>query len=334
MKAFVLHGPHRYGLEQDWPEPKHRPGSALVRVHFCGICGSDLPRFGDAGSYHYPIILGHEFTGVVESSELWEKGARVAVLPIMPCGSCAGCRKLGPFHCEKYEFLGSRNDGGMAQLCLVPDQNLLRLPGDAGLREGTLAEPLAVALHVLRASKFKFGMSAAVVGAGTIGLLIALWLREFGASKVIVADIKESARKKAGMLGFSDVVDPLREECGAADLAIDAAGSSASLQKCVETANPGGKICVIGRNPKDTVIPAAHFERFMRKELELCGIWGYDADGETGTIERMFSRCRDILPFLMEKEISLEEAKKTMDDYVVHNHPYVKTVINIQSGQD
>jgi len=332
MKALVLHAPKNYSLEQNWPEPEIKPGQSLIRVNYCGICGSDLPRFGDAGSYYYPIILGHEFTGIVESSEFWEKGARVAVLPIMPCGICNGCRKLGSFHCVKYEFLGSRNDGGMAEYCIVPDQNLIKLPDDLGLREGTLVEPLAVALHAARMSGIKFGMSAAVIGAGTIGLLIALWLREFGASKIIIADIKESARTKAKILGFTDVIDPSEktsEKTETADIAIDAAGSSGSLQKCIEITNSGGKICVIGRNTKDTIIPINLFEKFMRKELSLSGIWGYNTDGENAVIERMFSRCKEILPYFIEKEIFISEACKTIDDYVLHNHPYIKTVINI-----
>ena len=331
MKALVLHAPHEYRLETNWHDPQNKPGHSIVRVHYCGICGSDLPRFGDAGSYSYPIILGHEFTGTVESSEFWEKGTRVAVLPIIPCGTCKGCRsKLGAFHCEKYEFLGSRSDGGMAQYCLVPDKNLIKLD-DAGLKEGTLIEPLAVALHAARISGLRYGMSAAVIGAGTIGLLIALWLREFGASRVMIADIKESARIKAKTLGFSHIIDPLQNEITeleGADVAIDAAGSSESLKMCIGLANPGGKICVIGRNTRETIIPAAQFERFMRKELNLSGIWGYDTDGEIDVMEHMFSHRAKELALLIEKEVPLAKACQIIDDYVIHNQPYIKTVIS------
>jgi len=332
MKALVLHAPNKYSLETDWKKPQIKPGYSIVRVHYCGICGSDLPRFGNAGSYFYPSILGHEFTGVVEDSEFWKKGTRVAILPIMPCGICEGCRKLGPFHCVKYEFLGSRNDGGMAEYCLVPDKNLIELPEDVGMKEGTFVEPLAVALHAARISGLKFGMSAAVIGAGTIGLLIALWLREFGASRVVVVDIKESARIKAGLLGFSHIIDPSQNNAGEnekVDVVIDAAGSSESFKKCIELANPGGKICIIGRNTRDTVIPITHFERFMRKELSICGIWGYNMDGETEVMERMLSRCGKDLACLIEKEVLLSEVCKIIDDFVVHNQPYIKTIINM-----
>lgn len=332
MKALVLHAPHKYSLETDWRDPQTKPGYSVIRVHYCGICGSDLPRFGDSGSYSYPIILGHEFTGIVESSKSWEKGTRVAVLPIIPCGICNGCKNLGPFHCEKYEFLGSRNDGGMAEYCLVPDKNLMKLPDDVGMKEGSLVEPLAVALHTARKSGLKSGMSAAVIGAGTIGLLIALWLREFGASRVIVADIKESARAKAGMFGFSHIIDPSQNAVAGvenADVVIDAAGSSESLKKCIELANSGGKICIIGRNTHSTTIPVTHFERFMRKELSLCGIWGYNMDGETGVMENMFLRYGKNLACLIEKEVLLSEACEIIDDYVLRNHQYVKTVINL-----
>ena len=158
MKALVLHGPGRFGVEPEWPDPQPRPGWARIRVARAGICGSDLPRFVATGSYHHPMILGHEFAGIVDEpapdSERYRGGEPVAVLPLIPCGDCPGCDRNEPFHCERYQFLGSRNDGGFAQYCLVPEENLFPPPPGFDLRWGAFLEPLAVGLHVVRRSGF------------------------------------------------------------------------------------------------------------------------------------------------------------------------------------
>lgn len=170
MKALVLHGPGSYRVESAWPDPILVPGWALIRVRQAGICGSDLPRFAVTGSYHHPMILGHEFAGTVETPALgsarFRTGDCVAVLPIIPCKACEGCQTGDPFHCRNYQFLGSRNDGGFAEYCLVPEENLFRLPAGVDFRAGAFIEPIAVALHVVRRSGFQKGESALVFGRG------------------------------------------------------------------------------------------------------------------------------------------------------------------------
>ena len=140
MKALVLHGPNDFKVENDWPAPEAKEGWAVVKVAYAGVCGSDMPRFFKTGSYHHPMIIGHEFSGVVEVPAVGgsvPKGTPVAVMPIIPCGVCSGCKKTGePFHCKQYQFIGSRNDGGFAQYCLVPESNLLRLDSADNLLQG------------------------------------------------------------------------------------------------------------------------------------------------------------------------------------------------------
>ena len=132
MKALVLYSPGRFTVVDDYEKPVVKPGWALVRVLYAGICGSDLPRFAVTGSYHHPMILGHEFMGVIDTpapdSEKYKGGEMAAALPLIPCGQCPGCRESEPFHCENYQFLGSKNDGGFAEYCLVPKENLFHLP--------------------------------------------------------------------------------------------------------------------------------------------------------------------------------------------------------------
>jgi len=325
VKALVLHGPGRYRVESDWPDPEVKSGWARVKVRFAGICGSDLPRFAVRGSYHHPMILGHEFSGLVDTpapaSKCFETGQRVAVLPIIPCGRCAGCATGQPFHCTNYQFIGSRNDGGFAEYCLVPETNLLPLPDEVDLRVGAFIEPIAVALHVLRRSGFRAGQSAIVYGAGSIGILIALWLQVFGAARVAIADIRPESLETARAMGLEEVLDAralpaVANQTALAesgfDAAFEAAGSAAALLSAIERVRSGGRITVVGRDTKDTLLPLASFERLMRKEIALHGCWGYNLSGEEAfVLEKLRQGCFPV-EHLISHEITLEQAPEVI----------------------
>ena len=115
MKAAVLHNIKdlRY---QDFPDPEISSGQVLLKVGVCGICGSDMPRYFSTGSYDMPKILGHEFMGTIADCGAdvtdFKPGERVAANPLMPCGKCDYCTTGMYFHCESYNFLGSRSHGG------------------------------------------------------------------------------------------------------------------------------------------------------------------------------------------------------------------------------
>jgi L-iditol 2-dehydrogenase len=329
-----------YRVENEWPTPEARQGWTLVKVLHAGICGSDIPRFASTGSYRHPMILGHEFSGAVESpapgSERWKKGDVVGVLPLIPCGSCRGCRDGEPFHCEGYQFLGSRNDGGFAEYCLVPEENLFPLPRTLDPRAGALVEPIAVALHTVRRSGFVKGQSALVIGAGAIGLLTGLWLRAFGASRVVMADIRPESLSMAERIGLTETVDLRDEACGREgfrsaaggfDACFEAAGSREALGLAVEMANDGGTVTVVGRDKGDTVIPHGVFERLMRRELSLRGCWGYNLRGD----ERLLARTLEeggfsVLP-MVTREISLDEAPEVIGKMINRDFYYCKVLI-------
>ena len=334
MKALVLHGPGSYKFEPEWPRPEQRPGWALIRVRYAGICGSDLPRFAVTGSYRHPMILGHEFSGTVEEpapgSSRFGPGDEVAVLPIIPCGACEGCRTGEPFHCSNYQFIGSRNDGGYAELCRVPEDNLLRIPAEFGLRAGAFIEPIAVALHVVRRSGFEAGKSAIVFGAGAIGLLVAMWLRAFGASRVVVADIRPDSIQRARSAGFEEAYDPsAAKPPGLFDAAFEAAGSSRALVAAVESAKDKAVLTVVGRDVQDTVLPRATFEALMRKELTAHGCWGYNLGGEEELLMRTLRRGEIRVDPLITHEIGLEEAAATIAGMIDHRFSYCKVLVRM-----
>ena len=315
MRALVLHGPGRFSVEPDWPDPQPESGWARIRVTRAGICGSDLPRFITTGSYHHPIILGHEFAGIVDEpapgSEAFRGGESVAVLPLIPCGDCPGCARAEPFHCERYQFLGSRNDGGFAQYCLVPEENLFPLPETFDVRWGAFLEPLAVTLNVVRRSGFVAGQRVLVFGAGTIGLLTGLWLRVFGAAQVVMADVRGASLEIAWHVGFEDVVDPEDARFASMapfDAAFEAAGAVPALLSAIDRTRDKGTITVVGRDTNDTVIPVTMFEMLMRKEITVRGCWGYNMLGEHAFVREMLRQERFPLEPLITHEVGLGEA--------------------------
>ena len=336
VKALVLHGPGDYTVESDWPKPSVQPGWAIIRVRYAAICGSDLPRFTTTGSYHYPIILGHEFAGEIEEtaphSTRFRGGERVAVLPIIACGRCDGCSRGEPFHCEEYQFLGSRNNGGFAEYCLVPEDNLFELPPELALRTGALIEPAAVALHAVRRSGFMSGQSALILGAGAIGLLIGLWLRAFDACRIAVADIRDENIRVAHSMGFAGAYNPKDEARIPKEMydhTFEAAGANAALLKAIEKTKSKGVITVIGRDINDTIIPLKSFETLMRKELSLRGCWGYNLLQDIEFFREVIRRESFDMSRLISSEITLDEAPETIKRMADKSIWYLRVVIKI-----
>ncbi|MGQ9589361.1 MAG: alcohol dehydrogenase catalytic domain-containing protein, partial [Planctomycetota bacterium] len=131
MDALVLHAVGDLRLERV-ARPAPRAGEALVRVAFCGVCGSDIPRIYEKGTYSFPLIPGHEFAGTVEAAGEgvggFRPGDRVAVFPLVWCGHCAACERGRYAQCADYDYLGSRSDGAFAEYVVAPARNLVRVP--------------------------------------------------------------------------------------------------------------------------------------------------------------------------------------------------------------
>jgi len=336
MKALVLHGKGGdYRYEPDWKNPDRPKGNVIVKVRYSGICGSDIPRLAQNGSYCHPIILGHEFSGTVfeaDPESAFKNGEPVAVLPIMPCGVCEGCLTSGPFHCKNYQFIGSRNDGGFAEYCTVPEDNLLRLVNDKLLRAGSFVEPMAVGLHTVRRSGFVPGKTAVVFGSGPIGLMIGIWLREFGANRVVMADMREMNLNIARQSGF-ETMDISKENTlcpDGIDYAFEAAGSSKALSDAVDILKGLGTLTVVGRDVKDAVIPLKTFETLMRKELRLIGCWGYDMRGEHDFVSAALERNASAMELLITNEVSIENARQLICDMCNRKIEYCKATISFK----
>ena len=327
MNAFVLHavGDMRY---QQVPRPTPSDGEVLVRVGFCGVCGSDIPRVFVKGTYHFPTIIGHEFSGTVEACgpgvDDFTPGDRVVVFPLIWCGQCASCEQGKYVQCLDYDYLGSRSDGAFADFVVAPRQNLVPVPEGVSLEEAAMTEPAAVALHALRrAGGCSVGDSVAVFGAGPIGLMVAQWARAMGASPVILFDIipekTEMARRAGFSLAFNNLaVDPVQTIQSitgrdGAHVCVEGAGVPQTFNQAAASAMRGGRLIMLGNPSADVTFPAGLISQLMRREVTLFGTWnsdysaaGNDDDWRT-VLAAMASKAIDLAPLITHR-IRLEDA--------------------------
>ena len=295
MKALMLHGVGDLRLE-DIPRPVCRDGEALVRVAFCGVCGSDIPRIFTKGTYSLPLVCGHEFAGVVEAVgagvEEYAPGDRVAVFPLIWCGKCPACEQGRYVQCSNYDYLGSRSNGAFAEFVAAPRQNLIRIPPGVRFDEAAMTEPAAVALHALRrAGGTAIGETVAIFGGGPIGLMASQWARGMGAAKVMVFDVVAEKLALARRLGLESVhdsreVDPVetvREltDGRGAHVAIEAAGVPATMVQSLGAVRQGGRVVLLGNPSADVTLPADLISTMLRREVEVRGTWNsvYSAAG-------------------------------------------------------
>jgi L-iditol 2-dehydrogenase len=296
VKACVLHAVSDLRVEQvEAPAPK--AGEALVRVGACGVCGSDIPRVFNKGTYRFPTIIGHEFAGVVEGvgpdTDASVVGRNVAVFPLLPCRTCAFCRVGEYALCRDYDYLGSRSDGAFADYVCAPLWNLLPVPAGVNMEEAAMTEPAAVAAHALRQGGIDVGDTVAIFGAGPIGLMLAQWARVWGASRVLLVDVDADRLAFARDLGFSDTcnaadADPAEWVADmttmGADLVVEGSGASPAFEQCMRSARPFGRVVLMGNPAGEMRLSQDGYWAILRKQLHVSGTWNstYSGPGEPG----------------------------------------------------
>ena len=287
MNALVLHavGDARY---EQIPKPAVTPGEALVRVGFCGVCGSDIPRTFVKGTYHFPTVCGHEFAGVIEACgegvDEYKPGDRVVVFPLLWCGKCDSCELGNYVQCSDYDYYGSRRDGAFAEYVSVPPKNLVPVPDGVSMEAASMTEPAAVALHALQRAGGGFvGETVVIFGAGPIGLMAAQWARMMGAARVIVFDLIPEKLEMAERLGFElaldvredDPVERVKELTGGhgAEVCVEGAGVPITLNQAIAAARVNGRVVILGNPSADVTLPASLISLAMRRELDILGTW-------------------------------------------------------------
>lgn len=298
MKAARWHGPRNIKIE-DIPEPRPKKGEVKVKVHWCGICGSDLheyvagPIFIPYDKEHSltgekaPIVLGHEFAGeVVEVGEgvtTLKIGDKVVVEPIISCKECENCG-IGKYNlCTSLGFHGlAGGGGGFAEYTVFPEKFVHKLPDNLSTEEGALVEPIAVAVHSVRQSKLKEGDSAIVFGSGPIGLGTIQAVRAAGVKQVIAVEIANKRKEYAKKFGANAVLDPTEvnvpEEVwkltgqSGMDVAFETVGIQSTLIDALNSLRAGGQVVITSIWEKEISINP---NLIVLTEKELVGTIAY-----------------------------------------------------------
>lgn len=251
MKALFYTGAHSLEL-RDAPDPEPAAGETLVRVDAAGICGSDLHAWhGHDARRVPPMILGHELAGTVVDGPM--TGQRVAINPLVGCGSCRDCLEGEANLCTRRDLLGLGRAGGFAELVAAPTANLFALPDDLDTVTASLMEPTAVSVHAIalaeRLGRRPISESAClVIGGGAIGLLAALILKDKGVAELVIAETAAPRRQMLESLDIASVINPI--DTPAADdhfdLVVDAVGSGPTRNDASRCCRGGGVISHIG----------------------------------------------------------------------------------------
>ena len=244
MKAAVYEGANEIVMRHV-PIPQVKEGWSLLKVNYCGICGTDMNIY--AGSHpraKNTLVIGHEFSGEVIEHPTLAAGTQVTALPLLSCGECEPCRSGNSHVCESLGLLGIDEAGGMAEYVLVPADDVYPLSEGMSLKTGALIEPFAVAVHAVRESDFNMGDSVTVFGAGPIGLCTAIVLKLSGTRDISVVEVNPFRKKLAEDLGFSVVESAV--DIPSSDMVFDCAAHPAVAAQLVKATKIKGQIVLVG----------------------------------------------------------------------------------------
>jgi (R,R)-butanediol dehydrogenase/meso-butanediol dehydrogenase/diacetyl reductase len=293
MLAVRWHGRGDVRVEEVPPPAPPGPGEVQLRVRWCGICGTDLeewlggPVFIPAAAPHpvtgarAPLVLGHEFAGVVVAAGAGvtgpRPGRRVAVDTIVSCGTCYWCRRGEVTRCPALGALGLHGDGGLAELCNAPARMCLPVPDTVADDEAALAEPLAVAVRALRRAGLRPGERVAVIGAGAVGLMAVQAAAASGADGVAVVEPLPQRRALAVRLGAGRAVPPGEAGALEADVAVECAGTASAVHTALQALRSGGRAVLLGIAAQPALIAPMDL---IRGEKSLIGslshVWDQD----------------------------------------------------------
>lgn len=334
MKAVVKHNDKPYELSvADMAKPEVRHGEVLVKVNRVGICGSDLHMYAGHEGYDwisYPLVLGHEITGiVVEGENKALEGQRVVINPYVPCGECEYCNDGKENLCDNNGFsvkkkapkslqYGFRQHGGMAEFISVPEENVIPISESVSDNVAAVSEALAVGLTAVEKIDAIQGKTAIIFGPGPIGLGIASLLVGLEAEKIVMVGVSgdEERLALAQELGVhhtvnasENIIDGLLAENNGYDMVFDCSGHHSVPKNAVKTLKKGGQLVLVGIS---TQAFALEMDQVVRGEIQVIGSYGITHE----TFKRTIEYAKDeAFPFekLVSDAYSIENAKDAFD---------------------
>lgn len=288
MKALLLTAPSKLELV-DFPAPEPAADEVVVRVHACGICGSDIHGWdGSSGRRNPPLIMGHEAAGEVlaigSGVTAWKPGDRVTFDSTISCGKCPSCRAGQVNLCENRRVIGVapaeyRQHGAFAEQLAVPGRILYRVPDSLSFEQAAMVEPVSIAIHAVQRTTIAPGSTAVVIGSGMIGLLVIQALRWAGARQIVAVDLVDSRLALARQLGATHTINSGKADTAAeiasltenqgADTAFEVVGFTPTVNLAFATVKRGGTVVLVGNlSPKTQDFP---LQAVVTKELTVLG---------------------------------------------------------------
>jgi len=298
----------------------------LIKVACCGVCGTDRHIYEGKAPSSIPVILGHEFSGMIvekgDSDSKFNIGDKVAIDPNIYCGHCDYCRKGMVSFCENLKALGVSMNGGFAEYSIVPASQAYLLPPDFDLSVAAFAEPLSCCLRGIEHADIQPGNTVIIIGGGSIGLLMVQLVRNAGASKIILVE-PDSYKQKLGIeLGADCSLNPYDEKIfeeikeltnSQVDVVIECVGSKDSVENAIKIAGKGGKVVIFGLAPKDQNL-TLNLQYLFQKELKIFNSF--------------------LNPFTIKPAIDLLVNKKISVQKLLTKQIYLKDMVNIFSDKD
>ena len=276
MKAVVLSTVDNLALA-DVKKPKPGSKECLVKVLACGICGTDRHIYHGEYPSAKPVILGHEFGGVIEEvgpGSKFQVGQVVSVDPNIVCGKCLDCKEGRTAFCPDLTALGVNINGGLAEYVLTSDSQIYPVRNDLNPLHLAFIEPLACSIRGLDLANLKGGEKVAILGGGVIGLLVVQLAKLAGASEIVLVTRQKFRRDVALKIGATRVIDPINENVDTAitnmDVTFECAGSVETFKQSQKITRRGGSVIVLGLTASDATLEVNPFN-IVVNELRIQG---------------------------------------------------------------
>lgn len=260
MKALIFIEPGKLEIaEKKLRKPNNN--ELIIKINSCGVCGTDFHIFKGDSFAECNTILGHEFSGIIVDKNNhieFENGDKVVIDPNIYCGKCSYCRNGKINFCKNHKALGVTLDGGFAEYAIVPITQVYKIPSDISLDIASFAEPLSCCLRGIDRAEIKIGESVAILGGGTIGLMMLQLARLCGAAKLILIEPIEFKQQLAYKFGADLVLSPFEPNLneiinditnGGVDCVIECVGKPEAVSQCFDIVKRGGKIVLFGVHP-------------------------------------------------------------------------------------
>ncbi len=300
-------------MKNDYPKPIITNDEVLVKVHYCGICGSDITNF-KYKMYQVPLVMGHEFSG-----EVIETGENITDIKIgdMVCGINVS---IDISEGGTLDGLGIFKDGGFAEYVKVPQKYLFKIPETNSTKEAALIESFANATRAEKISKIGENQNILIIGAGNIGLcFLNYFLKEKNPNYVAVVELQEFLREKAKEMGAIDALPSNKvkikkfiKKYGSPTFIFDCAGNEQTLRLAIDLIKKGGTVVLVGIFKGNISLPM-----FLLNNKEVClqGVLGHDREDILASIE-FFKKKKVDVNNLISEIISLDDIQKTFERFI------------------